>query len=163
MCYASFVLAEKNMAHLLLWRQILTGGSRGVCIQGLEVKRSQSWEVVNMSFFACPTHKRAHPLQKSSCTTLYTFALCALICLLYTVWNKVMFVKTRGPYQLTAHWNPLLDTTVRGTMWNQLLIISDLFFQRHCKMICRGLANLWRAGLARPHCKLLFPFLSISI
>ena len=105
--------------------------------------------------------------QKSSPSTeiqLYNIVhicfVCTLhICLLYTVWNKVMFVKSRGPYQLTAHWNPLLDTTVRGTMWNQLLIISDLFFQRHCKMICRGLANLWRAGLARPHCKLLFPFL----
>ena len=83
MCYASFVLGEKNMAHLLLWRQILTGGSRGVCIQGLEVKRSQSWEVVNMSFFACPTHRRAHPLQKSSSTTSYTFALCTFYNYIY--------------------------------------------------------------------------------
>ena len=153
MSYASFVLGEKNMAHLLLWRQILTGGSRGVCIQGLEVKRSQSWEVVNMSFFACPTHRRAHPLQKSSSTTLFTFALCTLY--IYTVWNKVVFVKTRGPYQLTAHWTPLL--TSQG---HNVKSAVDHFgsFQRHCKMICRGLPDLWRTGLARPHCKLLFQF-----
>ena len=154
MSYASFVLGQKNMAHLLLWRQILTGGSRGVCIQGLEVKRSQSWEVVNMSFFACPTHRRAHPLQKSSSTTLFTFALCTLY--IYTVWNKVVFVKTRGPYQLTAHWNPLLcqwGTQCEISCWS-----FRIFFQRHCKMICRGLPDLWRTGLARPHCKLLFQF-----
>ena len=54
--------------------------------------------------------------QKSSPSTeiqLYNIVhicfVCTLhICLLYTVWNKVMFVKSRGPYQLTAHYIPLL-------------------------------------------------------
>ena len=142
------------MAHLLLWRQILTGGSRGVCIQGLEVKRSQSWEVVNMSFFACSTHRRAHPLQKSSSKTLYTFALCTL----YIYVNCTQFDVCKKQ-EVHISWQPI-EIPLPASERHNVKSAVDHFgsFQRHCKMICRGLPDLWRTGLARPHCKLLFPF-----
>ena len=86
--------------------------------------------------------------QKSSPSTeiqLYNIVhicfVCTLhICLLYTVWNKVMFVKSRGPYQLTAHRNPLLASE-RNNVKSAVDRFGS-FFQRHCKMICRGLADL---------------------
>ena len=85
-CDIQFVLVEKNMSHLLLWRDILTGevGKQGLYPGSSLVKRSQTWDLSMCPFFVAPSHKGPCPL-KEILLSFIRFIIYAFL-LIYICW-----------------------------------------------------------------------------
>ena len=114
-CDIQFVLVEKNMSHLLLWRDILTGevGKQGLYPGSSLVKRSQTWDLSMCPFFVAPSHKGPCPLKEILLSfirfIIYAFIPSSymLVCTIYIYWliHEGIQVQDihRALYQLTPH------------------------------------------------------------